>query len=261
MKVNSRMPDFLRGRHVGRRSRPSALGERRIGELVEQVRHATPSWPPWRTSWTTASRCRGARCAELPQGPLQLAEEQDNGDIYNVAIEITDDEFVVDLRDNPDQDAGPNNASRDGAMIAAQMLFKSADRPAGRRPTPARSRRCGCSPGRVDLRRRARRRRSAIYYEVEIRLYDLIWRCLAPHLGGVLPAGSFASICGTLVVRRRTPTPGGSSRSSSRSSAAGAARPGRRQQRRSSAASTATPTTARPRSPRPATACTSTGSR
>ena len=44
-----------------------------------------------------------------------------------------------------------------------------------------------------------RRPRSAIYYEVEIRLYDLIWRCLAPHLGDRLPAGSFASICGTFI--------------------------------------------------------------
>jgi N-methylhydantoinase B len=39
----------------------------------------------------------------------------------------------------------------------------------------------------------------ATYYEVEIRLYDLVWRCLAPHLGGRLPAGSFASICGTFI--------------------------------------------------------------
>jgi N-methylhydantoinase B len=39
----------------------------------------------------------------------------------------------------------------------------------------------------------------ATYYEVEIRLYDLIWRCLAPHLGDKLPAGSFASICGTFI--------------------------------------------------------------
>jgi N-methylhydantoinase B len=39
----------------------------------------------------------------------------------------------------------------------------------------------------------------AIYYEVELRLYDLIWRCLAPHLGGRLPAGNFASICGTFI--------------------------------------------------------------
>jgi N-methylhydantoinase B len=36
------------------------------------------------------------------------------------------------------------------------------------------------------------------YYEVEVRIYDLIWRCLAPHFEQ-LPAGSFASICGTFI--------------------------------------------------------------
>jgi N-methylhydantoinase B len=39
----------------------------------------------------------------------------------------------------------------------------------------------------------------ATYYEVEIRLYDVLWRCLAPHLGERLPAGSFASVCGTFI--------------------------------------------------------------
>jgi N-methylhydantoinase B len=39
----------------------------------------------------------------------------------------------------------------------------------------------------------------SVYYEVRIRLYDLIWRCLAPHVGGRLPAGSFGSICGTFI--------------------------------------------------------------
>ena len=29
--------------------------------------------------------------------------------------------------------------------------------------------------------------------------WRILWRCLAPHLGGRLPAGSFASICGTVV--------------------------------------------------------------
>jgi len=37
------------------------------------------------------------------------------------------------------------------------------------------------------------------YYEVEIRLYDLLLRCLAPHLGERLPAGNFASVCGTFI--------------------------------------------------------------
>src|SRR5204862_6160552 len=39
----------------------------------------------------------------------------------------------------------------------------------------------------------------ATYSGGEIRLYDVIWRCLAPHLGERLPAGSFASICGTFI--------------------------------------------------------------
>jgi hypothetical protein len=39
----------------------------------------------------------------------------------------------------------------------------------------------------------------AIYYEVEVRLYDLLWRCLTPHMDGRLPAGNFSSILGTIV--------------------------------------------------------------
>src|SRR5438093_234068 len=39
----------------------------------------------------------------------------------------------------------------------------------------------------------------ATYYEVRIRLYDLMWRCLAAHLGERLPAGHFGSICGTFI--------------------------------------------------------------
>ena len=37
------------------------------------------------------------------------------------------------------------------------------------------------------------------YFETEVRVYDLIWRCLAPHIPERLPAGHFSSICGTFV--------------------------------------------------------------
>ncbi|MFU0257837.1 hydantoinase B/oxoprolinase family protein, partial [Klebsiella pneumoniae] len=62
---------------------------------------------------------------KLPKGEFTLAEEQDSGVVYKVTVKITDTEFIVDLRDNPDQDSGPNNACADGSMIAAQMVFKS----------------------------------------------------------------------------------------------------------------------------------------
>ena len=37
-----------------------------------------------------------------------------------------------------------------------------------------------------------------IYYEIGVRLHDLILRCLAEHMPTRIPAGGFASICGTL---------------------------------------------------------------
>jgi N-methylhydantoinase B len=83
-------------------------------------------------------------------------------------------------------------------MISAQMLFKNVTDPEGVANggtfVPLR---LITQPGTVfDALPPAA---FAIYYEVEIQLYDLLWRCLAPHMGGRLPAGSFSSICGTLI--------------------------------------------------------------
>ena len=41
---------------------------------------------------------------------------------------------------------------------------------------------------------------------MRVRLYDLILRCLAPHLEGRLPSGGFASICGTFIGGRHPDT-------------------------------------------------------
>jgi len=203
MKVNSRLPDFLQG-DMWAGIAAARVGERRILELVDKYGAET---------FTTALRVfmdygeQVARraLAELPKGRFSLEEEQDSGAVYSVTFEIADDEFIVDLRDNPDQDAGPNNASRDGTMIAAQMVFMNitgahAAANAGHfRPLRVLTR-----PGSVfDASPPAA---FATYYEVEIRLYDVMWRCLAPHLGERLPAGSFASICGTFIGGRHADT-------------------------------------------------------
>jgi N-methylhydantoinase B len=37
------------------------------------------------------------------------------------------------------------------------------------------------------------------YYEIELRVYDLIWRCLAQHIPERLASGHFASVCGTFI--------------------------------------------------------------
>jgi N-methylhydantoinase B len=196
MKCNSRLPDYLQG-DMWAGIAAARVGERRILELVAKYGHDTFT-TALRTFMDYGEQVARRALAELPKGRFSLAEVQDSGAVYSATVEITDDEFIVDLRDNPDQDPGPNNASRDGTIIAAQMVFMNitgahASANAGHfKPLKLLTR-----PGSVfDARPPAA---FATYYEVEIRLYDVIWRCLAPHLGDRLPAGSFASVCGTFI--------------------------------------------------------------
>ena len=196
MKCNSRLPDFLQG-DMWAGIAAARVGERRILDLVDKYGLET---------FTTAldlfmdhgEEVARRALAELPKGRFSLEEEQDSGAACRVTVEITDDEFIVDLRDNPDQDPGPNNVSRDGAVIAAQINFMNLTDARGSanaghfRPLTVLTRYGSVFDPKPPAA-------CAIYYERRIRLYDLIWRCLAPHLGDRLPAGSFASVCGTFI--------------------------------------------------------------
>ncbi len=196
MQVNSRLPDFLQG-DMWAGIAAVRIGTRRLQELV--AKYGRDTFVAAVEHFMDYGEQVSLRALEeLPKGRFELEEEQDSGAVYRVAVEISGDAFVVDLRENPDQDEGPNNAGRDGALVAAQMVFKSLTDPYGVanggsfRPLELLTR-----PGSVfDAREPAA---FAVYYEVEVRLYDLIWRCLAPVLGGRLPAGHFASICGTFI--------------------------------------------------------------
>jgi N-methylhydantoinase B len=203
MKVNSRLPDFLEG-DMWAGIAAARMGERRIVELVRKYGLGTFT-AAMRTFMDLGEEISRRALAELPKGRFTLSEEQDDGVVYTATVEIRGDEFVVDLRDNPDQDAGPNNVSRDATMIAAQMVFMnitdaSGAANAGRfRPLTVLTR-----PGSVfDASPPAA---FATYYEVEIRVYDLLLRCLAPHLGERVPAGNFASVCGTFIGGRHPDT-------------------------------------------------------
>jgi N-methylhydantoinase B len=83
-------------------------------------------------------------------------------------------------------------------MICAQMVFKALTDP----DSPAND--GSFRPLKVLTREGSifdAREGSAIgfYFETEVRTYDLIWRCLAPHIPERLPAGHFSSICGTFI--------------------------------------------------------------
>jgi len=196
LMTNSRMPEVLEG-DVWAAIASVRIGARRIVELAEKygvdtLERAMVAFMEYGEQFSRA------QLARLPKGRFEFSEEQEDGQIFNVKIEITDDEFVVDLRDNPDQAPSPINTSRDGVMVAAQMIFKSLtdpDSPSNEgtfRPIKLLTREGSVfhamPPAAVGF-----------YYEIELRVYDLIWRCLAQHMPERLGSGHFASVCGTFI--------------------------------------------------------------
>ncbi len=196
IKVNSRMPDVLEG-DLWAAIASVRIGERRLTTIAEK--YGTRTFAKAVEAFMDYGEEVSVReLKQLPQGTYELSEEQDNGQTYNVKVTIADDKFTVDLRDNPDQLDGPLNTSRDGVMVAVQMIFKSLTDPY----SPAN----GGSFRPIELLTREGSVFHAkepaplgFYYEIELRVYDLIWRCLAQHMPDRLAAGHFASVCGTFI--------------------------------------------------------------
>lgn len=193
---NSRMPDFILG-DVWAAIASVRVGAKRLEALAEKYGVETFATAMERFM-SFGEQTAKAELTKLPNGTFELSEEQDDGRIYNVKVTISDDEMIVDLTDNPDQDAGPTNTSRDGTVVCAQMVFKSITDP----QTPAND--GSFRPLKVLTREGSvfhAQEPAAIgfYFETEVRIYDLIWRCLAPHIPERLPAGHFSSICGTFI--------------------------------------------------------------
>ncbi len=194
--TNSRMPDFLKG-DIWAAIAAVRVGAKRLTALAERYSIAT-----FRRAMTGfmdfGEASARAALKNLPMGRFSLDEEQDDGRIFTVQIEITDTDFIVDLRGNPDQDKGPTNTSRDGTCVIVQMIFKSltgADTPANDgsfRPLTVLTREGSVFHAKEPCA-------VGFYYETEMRIYDLIWRCLAPHVPNLLPAGHFSSVCGTFI--------------------------------------------------------------
>lgn len=196
IKVNSRMPDVLEG-DLWAAIASVRIGARRLVDLAEKYGVATFE-NAMSSFMDFGEQVSLSELAKLPKGAFELSEEQDDGRIFNVKITISDREFVVDLRDNPDQSNNPVNTSADGVMVCAQMLFKSLTDPY----SPA-------NEGSFRPIRLLTREGSVFhakepaplgfYYEIELRVYDIMWRCLAPHMPERLASGHFASVCGTFI--------------------------------------------------------------
>ena len=195
MTVNSRMPDFLEG-DLWAGIAAVRLGERRIKEIAAKygvaiVKTAIAAYLDYGEQLTLAG------LASLPKGEFRHEEEQDDGRDWKCRIEIADDSFVVDVRGNA-QFTGPFNVSRDAALCAAQLILKAVTD-----PSPV------CNDGNFRPLQFLTESGSCFdpiepapqgnYYEFVLRLYDLLWHCLAKHMPDRLPSGHYGSVCAVIL--------------------------------------------------------------
>ena len=194
--ANSRLPDFTRGDLWAQ-----VAASRRAGRLVAQLVeiYGAAAYDAALGALFKEGEARARKgLADLPKGTFRIIEEQDDGAIWCAEIRITDDRFTVDLTGNPQQRPAPYNTSRDGAITAAQNIFKALSDPelftnAGSfRPLEVIT-----EPGTVFHATGSAPH--GYYFETRIRLYDMLWRCMARAMPERLPAGHFASICGTVI--------------------------------------------------------------
>ena len=136
--------------------------------------------------------------SSIPNGIYTAQDWLDDGRQLKVTISVKDDAFVVDLRDNPQQDIGPMNATYAATLVAAQAMFKSLVEPHG--PANAGTFRplklLTVSGTLFHARRPAA---VGMYYENKIRTSDLIWKALADVVPNGRASGHFCSVCATFI--------------------------------------------------------------
>ncbi len=196
IRLNSRLPDISSG-DLWAAIASVRTGERRLREVaarygVDAFRAASRDFMDY------GERVSRQALKTLPKGTFELSEEIDDGRVLHVAITISDDAFIVDLTNNPEQSTAPTNVSRDGAMIPVQMIFKSlTDSSITANSGTFRPIQLLTTPGTVfDPVEPAP---MGFYYDLMLPIYDLIWRCLAKEVPDILGAGHFASVCATFI--------------------------------------------------------------
>lgn len=196
IEVNSRQPNHVHG-DLWAQLAASSRAEAQILSLLERY-GADLFNEAIKAAFTEGEARARTGLRELQTGTFHIDEEQDNGQTWRASITIDQNNFTVDLTDNPATDTGPYNTSRDGATIAAQMIFKAlCDSERFANAGSFAPLQVITKPDTVfDAGGTAPQ---GYYFETRIRLFDLLWQCIAKAMPGKLPVGHFASICGTVI--------------------------------------------------------------
>jgi N-methylhydantoinase B len=182
------------------------VGQRRLVELCDRFGAATVTRAMERILDEADARAR-AELAKLPHGVFRAEEMIDDDGMGNgpfrvcVRVEISAERFVCDFTGSAPQAQGPINSTASGLEAAARVIYLAVTSPAAPVSDGAfRALEVVCPPGTVFTAERPAP--VSVYWESQLFVIDLVWKALAPHLPGRLPAGHFLSVCGTNIAGR-----------------------------------------------------------
>jgi len=193
--ANSRTPDLTLG-DMWAGIASIRVGERRLVELAEKYGYDAIAHAMVELLNLGESVSR-RELADLPKGVFTAEETTDDGLVIRVTVTVTDDAFIVDLRDNPKALAAPYNCSRGVAVVGAQATLKALTSPlsvtnAGTfRPLEVLT-----EPG--TLFHAERPDPCGMFPEPNLQVLDLVWKAMAPHVPERVGAGHLTSVCGTI---------------------------------------------------------------
>lgn len=149
--------------------------------------------------------------AKLPHGIFAARDPLDGdglgGGPFEVCVKVTieAERFVIDYTGSHPQVPGPINTTRTGTESRARAIFCAITAPHLQtnggmfRPLEVR-----CPEGTVFTAKRPAP--TSTYWESGGFAIDLVRKALAPHLPDRLPAGSFLSVCATILSARHPET-------------------------------------------------------
>lgn len=195
--INSRVPETTKGDFWAGISSMRA-GQKRFLTLIEKYGEPAITFA-MEDYIALGEKISRASMKDLPKGEFRAEETLEDGRVIKVVITITDEKFIVDLRDNPEQSKTSSlNSSRDSTLVDCQMLFKAVTSPdtfgnAGSfKPIELLTDKGSMFDAEYPTA-------MGVYYEVAMLGLDLLWKALAPSMPDRLPAGHYSSICGTFM--------------------------------------------------------------
>jgi N-methylhydantoinase B len=195
--ANSRVPDHALG-DMWAGIASIRAGERRLKDLVRKygrqtVLHSMESLMDYCESISRKA------LADLPKGTHYAEDRMDNGQTVRATITITDDEFVVDLRDNEGYLPGPFNSPYLNARVGAQIVFKALTSPESNFANAGTFRPLKVLTKPETFFHALRPKSAGMYFEGMMLSMELVWKALAPKVPHLLGAGHLHTVGGTII--------------------------------------------------------------